>query len=262
MFTSATGTQPLGLVLYEGRSELDGQPIVAIATGFRRPSSNQKTGNLLQSWILRSDVNPVQAIHTGRDASVCGSCPLRGLLERQQRRIVNRRRACYVAIHQAPLSVYQAYRRGRYEPFDVGQHLALFQGRMLRLGSYGEPVAAPYSVWSPLLRVARGWTGYTHAWRQGRFWRFRRFLMASCETLADAEQARSRGWRTFRSAAQGEHPARGEFHCPASAEKGHRLTCEACGACDGANGSPNRASVLIWAHGSPATLASYSRLSL
>ena len=107
-------TKPLGIVLYEGPSLIDGAPIVVIATGFQRPSANAKTGDMLQTWILRADVNPLQAIHTGRDVSVCGDCPLRGLLETRQRRTINRRLACYVAIHQAPLAVHDAYRRGRY----------------------------------------------------------------------------------------------------------------------------------------------------
>jgi hypothetical protein len=255
------GAKPLGVILYEGPSQLDGGPIVVIATGFKRPSANEKTGDMLQTWILRSEVNPLEAIHTGRDVSVCGTCPLRGVLDNSQRRTVNRLRGCYVAIHQAPRAVYDAYERGRYEPYDARQHLSLFTGRMLRLGAYGEPVAAPYSVWSPLLRVASGWTGYSHAWRDGRFWRFKRFLMASCETLAQAQEAQSRGWRTFRSAPAGEIAARGEFSCPASKEQKKRLTCEQCGACNGADGKPDRASVLIWAHGSPPTLKSYARVT-
>jgi hypothetical protein len=258
--TVPVGAKALGLILYEGPSLIDGAPIAVIATGFQRRSANGKTGDMVQTWIIRADLNPLQAIRTGQDSSICGACPLRGILQDTGRGIVNRRRACYVAIHQAPLAVFHAYRRGRYEPFNSAQFLALFQGRMLRLGSYGDPVAAPLRVWAPLLRFANGWTGYTHQWHDARFWRFRAFLMASVETLDDARQAQTRGWRTFRSAPKGELPARGEFHCPASAEKGHRLTCELCGACNGANGKPSRASVLIWAHGSPPTLDSYSRM--
>jgi hypothetical protein len=244
--TSATrARQPLGVLLFQGRSAIDGEPIAVVATGFQRPTANSKTGNLLQTWILRSDLDPLAAVHTGQDVSICGDCPLRGILDKRQRRTVNRMRGCYVSVHQAPLAVYRAYRRGRYEPFDSTRHLVLFQGRMLRLESYGDPIAAPLSVWKPLVRVASGWTGYTHRWHDARFWRFRAFLMASVENLHDARRAQARGWRTFRSAPKGELPARGEFHCPASAEKGHRLTCERCGACNGANGKPGRASTLI-----------------
>ncbi len=257
-------TKPLGVVLYEGPSEIDGQPIVCIATGFRRRTANNKTGDMVQTWILRSDVNPFAAIHNGQDESVCGDCPLRGILESARggrHNTVNRRRACYVNVHQAPRAVFQAYQRGRYEPFDRRWHLGLFRGRMLRLGAYGDPCAIPYSVWSMLVNVADGRTGYTHQWRQRRFWRFRRIVMASVESLADAKESQSRGWRTFRTASKGEPTAPGEFHCPASEEQGKRLTCEQCGACNGADSKPGRASVLIAVHGSPAVLSSYRRLT-
>ena len=202
------------------------------------------------------------AINTGEDESICGDCPLRGVLRRSNGdyRMVNRRRACYVNVHQAPTAVYQAFRRGRYEPFDRRKHLELFRGRLLRIGSYGDPVAAPYRIWSMIANVALGRTGYTHQWREGRFWRFRRLVMASVESIEQAREAQAKGWRTFRTAPQGERPALGEFSCPASAEQGHRLTCEQCRACDGANGNHRRASVLIWAHGSPATIGSYNRM--
>ena len=256
-----TQHRPLGVILYDGPSMLDGEPIIVIATGFRRGSANPKTGDMLQTWILRRDVKPFAAIHTGADASICGACPLRGIIERAngQHATVNRRRGCYVNVHQAPTAVYQAFLRGRYEPFDRGQHLPLFRGWMLRMGSYGDPCAVPYSVWSTVAKVATGRTGYTHQWREGRFWRFRRLLMASVENAADAELARSRGWRTFRTTLPGDGPARREFTCPASAEAGHRLTCDQCGACNGADRNPNRVNVVIQAHGSPATISSYLR---
>jgi hypothetical protein len=110
-----------------------------------------------------------------------------------------------------------------------------------------------------LAKVVSGRTGYTHQWRIGRFWRFRQLVMASVETSEDARLAWSRDWRTFRTAPKGEQPAHGEFACPASAEQGHRLTCAQCKACNGADGAPDRASVVIWAHGSPATISSYRR---
>ena len=55
----------------------------------------------------------------------------------------NRFRGCYVTVRNAPYQVYKAYHRGRYEPFESDRHLELFRGRMLRLGSYGDPCAVP-----------------------------------------------------------------------------------------------------------------------
>jgi hypothetical protein len=48
---------------------LDGEPIVVIATGFKRSSANPKTGDMLRTWILRRDVAPFAAIHNGADVS-------------------------------------------------------------------------------------------------------------------------------------------------------------------------------------------------
>lgn len=98
-----------GWVLYEGPSEIDGAPIVVIITGLSKPSANVKTADLLQTWILRADVSPSVAAIDGRDASVCGDCPHRA-------KVVNGKtvRSCYVAVWQAPRSVWAAYHRGSY----------------------------------------------------------------------------------------------------------------------------------------------------
>src|SRR5687767_850338 len=90
-----------GVVLYSGPSELDGSPIVAIMTGIRRGSSNTKTGPLLQTWILRSDLSPETAAKTGADRSICGDCALRD-------------GACYVTLHHGPRAVFAAYQQGLY----------------------------------------------------------------------------------------------------------------------------------------------------
>ena len=98
--------KPNGFIFYRGASVLDGAPIVGIAT---LSSSNIKTGpngrgNMVQTWILRADVNPMHASKNKLDASICGSCPHRHSLGG----------ACYVNIGQAPLGIYRAFERGNY----------------------------------------------------------------------------------------------------------------------------------------------------
>ena len=44
-----------GVVIYRGVSRIDGRPIVAIAT---LKTDNEKTGDMIQTWILRADVDP------------------------------------------------------------------------------------------------------------------------------------------------------------------------------------------------------------
>lgn len=87
-----------GVVLYEGPSVLDNSPIVVIAT---LNTSNVKTGNMVQTWILRADMNPLDASKQGLDHAICGRCPHRR----------NLGGACYVTLHQAPRAIYEAYKR-------------------------------------------------------------------------------------------------------------------------------------------------------
>jgi hypothetical protein len=239
-----------GVVLYEGPSRIDGQPIVCVAT---LESANVKTGNMIQLWILRADVSPTEAINTGQDSSICGSCPLRGILADGR----NRGRACYVQVRNAPYQVWRSYQAGNYPRFDAKAHLELFRGRMIRLGAYGDPAALPMRAVSAVLRVARGWTGYTHQWRERRFARWSRYVMASCESAADAELAQARGWRSFRVRAADSAVLVTEIVCPASEEAGKRLTCDRCGACDGRRNS--KRSVVIIGHGGKATMAAIGR---
>lgn len=230
-------------VIWEGASRIDGAPIVVIATGMDARSANPKTGAMVQTYIIRADVAPVDAIRTGQDASICGDCVHRGEGFSD--------RTCYVNVGQGPRSVYAAYKRGSYwrmRPIDAGA------GRMVRLGTYGDPAAVPAVVWRALLRRCIGHTGYTHQWRRAPD--LRRLVMASVDSPEEAREAHAMGWRTFRvTRTSTEAPVGREIVCPASEEAGKKLTCSQCGACDGASG--RRGSIRIKAHGS---LASDARL--
>ena len=227
--------RPQGLILYRGPSLLDGSPIVAVAVGLSRRSKNGKTGAMVQVYILADgDENPIDAVKSGSDSSICGNCAHRG-------------RSCYVNVAQAPLAIWGAVKRGSYPLFSPPRHLHLFMGRHVRFGSYGDPAAVPIYVWRLLANVSAGHTGYTHQWRTCDP-EYGTLLMASVETVVQREEARGMGWRTFRARLEGEPLAKGEFICPASAEAGRRLTCEGCRACDGATGSPDAASPCIVYH--------------
>ena len=241
-----------GLVFYEGPSQIDGKPIVGIATFQTR---NEKTGNLIQTWILRSDIEPIVAIHNGEDESICGTCPLRGYINNGQG---NKDRGCYVAVHNAPYQIYKAYQNGRYPKYDKS-HKDLFHGRKLRMGSYGDPVAIPRSAWKPLLDLTDGHTGYTHQWNVGKFWRWRELIMASTHTESENQSAKSKGWRTFRTVETIDDQVSNEIVCPASAEAGYKRSCETCMACNGSNGNPNRKDIVIVAHGRRSVIGSTKR---
>jgi hypothetical protein len=239
--------KPNGIVLWEGASRIDGAPSVCILTGLASRSSNRKTGSMLQTWILRANLSPTDAIRSGSDTSVCGTCPHRS-------KASGGAGTCYVNVGQAPLAVWRAWTRGRYPvASEFGARLAIARsGRMLRIGSYGDPGALPVGFWAPLVQAARGnITGYSHRWKEAPD--LRGVCMASVDTIAELFQARALGFATFRVAPRGDAlRIAGEARCPASSEAGKRVTCDTCPiAC---NGSVSRGILgrVIQAHGASA----------
>jgi hypothetical protein len=129
---------------------------------------------------------------------------------------------------------------------------ALERGTPVRLGSYGDPAAVPLQVWIDLLAWSGSprWTGYTHQWRDCDP-EFRHYVMASCETLADANLARSQGWRVFLVIAPDAPIPAGFIECLSDS---HGKTCAECGLCNGARRNVDKqpASIAIHIHGSKA----------
>lgn len=241
-------TNANGVILYEGPSQIDGAPIVVIATGLRTGSTNVKTGAMVQTYILRSDMPPIEAVKTGADVSICGSCRHRGNGSGGER-------SCYVTLIHGPRGVYAAYKRGSYQRADdLGTDpRELFRDQMVRLGSYGDPVAAPVEMWRAVLKHAAGWTGYTHHWKDASvsFVDWAPLVMASCDSEAEMRLAqRKMGYRTFRVTPEPFENIKGvEVVCPASHEAGQKVECIDCRACMGTS-SKARVSIQIAAHGS------------
>ena len=150
-----------GVELWRGPSAFDGSPVVVVATGIRRPTLNSKTGDMVQTWILPQDTKPNEATRTGADVAVCGDCIHRPSTARETGNA-----PCYVRTYEAPRSVWQAWREGRYTAVTPNQGRDLFAGSRFRQGSWGDPVAAPLALWSALTARAASRTGYTHAWQR------------------------------------------------------------------------------------------------
>lgn len=241
---SSMKQQPTGYVIYRGPSMLDGAPIVAIAL---TASTNRKTGNMVQTYILREDVRPTEALRTGADASICGNCKHRPILGG----------ACYVVVAQGPTVVWKTFKAGKY-PTAVEFYIHnLGAGRMVRLGTYGDPAAVPAYVWEALVSRASGRTGYSHQWANEALpaehrARIARLTMASVDTPDEAHQARGLGLRYFRIRLASEPMGAREFACPASEEQGKRKTCAQCGACNGSEKATAGSPVII-AHGAKAS---------
>ena len=216
------------------------EQFIVVATGAKGKASashNGKTGKMVPIWILVKAHDPRTALLNGADSIVCFNCSLRGEL--------GKKRGCYVRLEQAPLSIWKAYHAGRYRFLPVADYPKFFGGRKVRFGAYGEPVKIPFALVAEIVRVsAPGHTGYTHQWANPAFQAYKALFQASTTDRDDA-QALALGWRTF---CVQPVATPGKIVCPASAERGKKLTCADCGLCGGLSARSPR-SVTIRPHG-------------
>jgi hypothetical protein len=220
-----------GFIMYQGSSMLDNAPIVVIAT---MSTSNVKTGQMVQTWILRADINPVEASQTGDDASICGNCVHRHY----------NKGACYVNIGQAPNAVYKGFQRGIYPVFSFDDHAHYFaspENQTWRIRRSGRR-----SVWCNAINCRarhRSYRLYTHqADHKGFDGRYFELCQVSADTPRQAAKYQKLGAKTFRVALAGDALANGELECLADS-KG--LQCIDCMLCDGSTKN-----IAITVHGS------------
>ena len=221
-------------IIYRGPSLIDGAPIVVIAIDSAR---NTKTGRMVQTYILRADMDPRDASKSGADASICGTCPHRGAPTDDPKAKQAKGRSCYVLLGQGVLISYRAMLRGVYP--EVTGHAAIAAigaGKLVRLGTYGDPAAVPSYIWESLISEAAGHTAYSHqAATSGADFR-PAYMMQSADSEADARAAWEQGRRTFRVVKSVADIVNGrEILCPASKEAGRRVTCSQCKLCGGAS---------------------------
>ena len=235
------------MLIYKGTSLLDGATsIVAIAIP---GSKNSKTGDMVQTYILLDEVDPLKASKTGADFAICGDCRHRGAPTQDSDRRTAKGRTCYVTLAHGPANVYKSYQAGKYQrvvPADVWKVGA---GRFVRLGTYGDPAAVPVHIWHKLLSASLGHTAYSH---QDKHFD-PSIYMRSADSRSDAYAAAAAGHRSYRVISQRDYksgrdaPIDGlEILCPASAEAGRRTTCIDCLLCSGAGVGK---SIAIVAHG-------------
>jgi hypothetical protein len=222
-----------GYIVYEGPSEIDGGPIVAIVTN---SSSNPKTGNIMQLWIMRADVRPTQATKGGEDRSVCGDC--------KHRHFNNG--TCYVMPFTGPLGVWKAYKKGIY---DILEDFNIFNDRVLRFGAYGDPHALPIDILVSIKTNVRNSTSYTHLWKtlnESELNASKKFTMASVDNLNEKHEAQLLGFRTFRVVKDYAEMESDEIICPNITRK---LTCIECKLCNGNRNGNNVKNIVIQSHG-------------
>ena len=242
----------LGFVLYEGPS-LIGQGDIAVLAVLN--SKNEKTGPMVQVYIVPKDMSTLDAVQAGDNAAACGDCPLMGTpytktIKRRSGEVEQvvrlQNRVCYVNLGRLDATIGGAYRRGRYAPYNRRIHERWLKGRDVRLGSYGDPAAMPDHLVEYLASVGSGHTGYSHqlfSIERGRADKLARLLMVSCHTPAQHNEAVRRGWRPFTVISGNQAPPVGAVECPFYT---HGVQCNKCQLCQGT--SKNAKPVYVRAH--------------
>ena len=221
----------LGIILWKGKSLIDNERIMLVATGIFGKTANRKTGDMIQTYILRRDIDPMFARRLGEDKSVCGDCKHR------------ENSTCYVNLCHGPLPIFRSYHDDNYKNYE-DEDIEYFRDRYIRIGSYGDPAAVPFEIWENICNVVKGYTGYTHQWNwKNCDQRLKRYCMASVDSIKnyykEYEKAKSMGWRTFRVYGTDTEEniydtlQENEFVCPASKEAGVKTNCQKCNSCSG-----------------------------
>ena len=220
------------MILYQGPSEIDGKPIIAIMTGFNSKSQNSKTGEMPQVWIIRDGIHPVDALRTGQDDSICGDCIHRPKYLGDDA-LRKWSRTCYVNT-MALSQVYKSYLANTYELVDLDELAVKLSGLNIRLGAYGDPAAVPIHIWDKLCAHCKS-TGYTHQWKRCDS-RYAEYCMASCDSILDVVQSTAKGYRVYFVQTDSQVKQVSDIKlawCPASKEMGRVTTCSKCMACSG-----------------------------
>jgi hypothetical protein len=209
---------------------------------------------MAQLIIMREDMHPMEAVNSGADESVCGSCPARKVNDNW----------CYVLVSKPIATVYKAYKNERYPEGSVDD---ITKSRWsFRHGTYGNPSAIPFEVneeiFTALQDCGKGWTAYEHEWRTCDQ-RMSKYSMASCETIEDAKEAVDKGWRPYLSCLPEEvEQAKddlGVISCPYKLHDTTTPQCSDCGMCSG-NSSNVTAGIVAAVHGASYKVRNYTQM--
>lgn len=223
-------------IIYKGKSPINGTPIIAVISGLRTKSTNDKSGAMAQIDIMLENMHPWDAIKTGADEAICGYCPLR--LQ------ADGKRKCYVNVIFAQGGKYKTLSK---IPYISPEHLGLILSERsigVRFGSYGDPATLPYELINTIRNACPSVTStsYTHQWPEEWFdVRHFQYSMASVDHKNTVENLRSmygRNVRYYRLTNNPNDLAKDEILCPSDTNKrgsnGKRLvTCATCGLCSG-----------------------------
>ena len=211
--------------VWKGASLIDQNPIILLCSGLTIPSTNKKTGWMIQTYILREDIPPHKAVWEGEDISICGNCKLRENRWKKKGEL----NGCYVNVARAPLSIWKSYKKGNI-PYIKPENLPNRYNRPIRKGSYGEPAIVPYSIWEKLQKTtSKVGSSYTHMWNEPNFDKqFLKTGMASVDSSEEKIIANKMGARTYRIIDDMKEMHDDEILCPNTTQQRQCFECNLC----------------------------------
>lgn len=192
-------------------------------------TKNRKTGNVPTAYVGES-VEEAWAS--------CEGCALRDS------------KRCYAWNGTVAAGFWNILRGAKKSPakYTFGNAMAALNGaRMVRVGALGDPSRVNHRTLRSNARYVRkrgmAFVGYTHHHREARNANLKDLLMASCETIEQADEAVSRGWRATTIVSwdfKGKRfitPAGNQaLVCPAQTTT--NITCNDCRLCDASRDTP------------------------
>ena len=122
---------------------------------------------------------------------------------------------------------------GHIPKINLNELEEITRGRIVRLGTYGDPSVIPSMVWDSLTMHAKGSVGYTHQLEQANADVRTDQCMISADSLSEAQRAWDKGMRTFRVVKDINEIQSNEIQCPATIKTlTKKVTCETCMLCD------------------------------
>ena len=228
------------IVIYKGISLLDNEtPIMVVMSGYNKDSKNEKTGPLVQLYILPIDILPKDA-YTSGSKSVCGDCKY------------NANNGCYVRWSHLK-GLWNSARS--QSPVSMRLSKELIKGLRVRVGAAGDPAAIPFAFWDTLLSSCENHTGYTHQWIKPEYQNLSKLFVASTDSKDETRRANDKGWSTF-EVIDNEEPSASSILClatdPTKQKNGLPFNCASCMGCNGKGKSKNW---YVQLHGATNTVA-------
>ena len=239
-------TRPSSIVV---ELEKNGTPFYMVLTNLITSSSNDKTGDMIQSYFLKKDefISPTGEVREQTSNLFgfgCDTCPAK-----KHCYVSNTKQTKDKGLGSVRRTIFKLLRGERttyqFVSFSHAVSRVRSANKKIRLGTYGDPTALGVDQIAELVSAASGHTGYTHYWRRKENRDYSRFLMASCETASQQARAEKYGFRAFLALPENAEIPQDTVVCPNYTQG---ISCLKCGLCDGKKEEDNRPSIVIELH--------------